>query len=78
MTVQTNGTIDRQTDTGWVRWGPIRGIRAWRAWRLPGRLPDGGRRSTVARRARRRAAPAYAPIHNLDTDLKENESEIVV
>ena len=31
-------------------------------WRLPGRWPDGGRRSTVARWTRRRAAPAYAPI----------------
>ena len=29
------------------------------------RLPDGGRRSTVARWTRRRAAPAYAPITDL-------------
>ena len=32
------------------------------AWRLPGRWPDVGRRSTVARWTRHRAAPAYAPI----------------
>ena len=31
-----------------------------RAWHLPGRWPEGGRRSTVARWTRRRAAPAYA------------------
>ena len=35
------------------------------AWRLPGRWPDGGRRSTVARWTRGRAAPAYAPIPDL-------------
>ena len=35
------------------------------AWRLPGRWPDGGRRNTVARWTRRRAAPAYAPIPDL-------------
>ena len=40
-------------------------MRAWRAWRLPGRWPDGGRRSTVAKWTRRRAAPAYAPIADL-------------
>ena len=47
---------------GCVRWSPVWRIRAWRAWRLPGRWPDGGRRSTDARWTRRRAAPAYAPI----------------
>ena len=36
-------------------------IQEWRAWRLPGRWPDGGQGSTVARWTRRRAAPAYAP-----------------
>ena len=35
------------------------------AWCLPGRWPDGGRRSTVATWTPRRAAPAYAPIHDL-------------
>ena len=40
-------------------------MRAWRAWRLPGRWPDGGRGSTVARWTRRRAAPAYALIPDL-------------
>ena len=44
---------------------PIWSIWAWRAWRLPGRWPDGGRRSTVARWTRRRAATAYAPIPDL-------------
>ena len=39
--------------------------RIWRAWRLPGRWPDGGRSSTVARWTRRRAAPVYAPIPEL-------------
>ena len=50
---------------GCVRWGPIWRIRAWRAWRLPGRWPDGGRRSTVVSWTRRRAAPAYVPIPDL-------------
>ena len=36
------------------------------AWRLPGRWLDGGRRSTVARWTRRRAAPAYVPIPEID------------
>ena len=45
--------------------GYILKMRAWRAWRLPGRWPDGGRRSTVARWTRRRAAPSYAPIPDL-------------
>ena len=36
-----------------------------KAWRLPGRWPDVGRRSTVARWTRRRAVPAYAPIPDL-------------
>ena len=36
-----------------------------RAWRLPGRWPDGGRGSTVVRWTRRRAVPAYAPIPDL-------------
>ena len=40
-------------------------MRAWRTWRLPGRWPDVGRRSTVARWTRRRAAPAYARIPDL-------------
>ena len=40
-------------------------MRAWRAWRLPGRWPDGGRRSTVARWTRRHAAPACATIPDL-------------
>ena len=31
-------------------------------WRLPGRWPDGGRGSIVARLTRRRAASAYTPI----------------
>ena len=34
---------------GCVKRRPIWRIRAWRAWRLPGRWPDGGRRRTVAR-----------------------------
>ena len=59
---------------GCVRWNPIRGIRAWRAWRLPGRWPDGGRRSTVARWTRRRTAPAYAPI----PDRRERVSKTIV
>ena len=50
---------------GCVRWSPIWRMRAWRAWRPPGRWPDGGRGSTVARWMRRRAAPAYAPIPDL-------------
>ena len=45
---------------------PIWRMRAWRAWRLPGRWPDGGRRSTVARRTRQRAASAYVPITDLN------------
>ena len=40
-------------------------IQAWRAWRLPGRWPDSGRKSTVARWTRRRAAPAYASTPDL-------------
>ena len=44
---------------------PIWRIRAWRAWRLPGRWLDGARRSTVARWTRRRAASTYAPIPDL-------------
>ena len=40
-----------------------------RAWHLPGRWPDGGRRSTVARWTRRCAAPAYAAIPDLTPDL---------
>ena len=50
---------------GCVKWSSFWRIRAMRAWRLPGRWPDGGRRSTVARWTRRRAAPAYAPIPDL-------------
>ena len=38
---------------------PMWGIWAWRAWHLPGRWTDGGRRSTVTRWTRRRAAPSY-------------------
>ena len=38
---------------------------AWWARRMTGRWPDGGRRSTVARWMRRRAATAYAPIPDL-------------
>ena len=34
---------------GFDRWRHVRGIRAWRPRRLPGRWPDGGRNSTVAR-----------------------------
>ena len=41
-------------------------MRAWRAWRLPGRWPDGSRNSTVARWTRRGAAPAYASIPDLN------------
>ena len=48
-----------------VRWRPIWRIRAWRAWRLPWRWPDGGRGTTVARLTRRRIAPAYVPIPDL-------------
>ena len=55
---------------GCVRWSPILRMRAWRAWRLPGRWPDGGRRSTVARWTRRRAVPAYAPIPDLTSTWK--------
>ena len=40
-------------------------IWAWRAWRLPGRWPDGDRRSTIARWTWRRVAPAYVPIPDL-------------
>ena len=40
------------------------GYKAWRAW-LPGRWPDEGRSSTVARWTRRRAAPTYVPISDL-------------
>ena len=36
-----------------ARRSPIWGIWAWRAWGLPGRWPDGGRKNTVARRTRR-------------------------
>ena len=50
-----------------ARRSPIWRIWTWRAWRLPGRWPDGGRRRTVARWTRRRAAPAYAPIYDLFT-----------
>ena len=50
---------------GCVRWSPIRRMRTWRAWRLPGRWPDRGRRSSVARWTRRRAAPACAPIPDM-------------
>ena len=48
-----------------IRWSSIWRMRAWRAWRLPGRWPDGGRRSTVVRWTRRRAVTAYAPIPDL-------------
>ena len=34
-------------------------------WPLPGRWPDGSRRSTVTRWTRRRVAPAYVPIPDL-------------
>ena len=51
---------------GCVTRSPIWGIRAWRAWRLPRRWPDGGRRSTVARWTRWLAATAYAPIFHSD------------
>ena len=50
---------------GCVRWNPVWRIWAWRAWRLPGRWPDRGRRSTVARWTQRRAAPAYTPIPDI-------------
>ena len=51
---------------GCARWSPISRIRvSWRAWRLPRRWPDGGRRSTVVRWTRRRAVPAYAPVPDL-------------
>ena len=40
---------------------PIWKIRAWRAWCLPGRWPDGGRRSTI----RRHAAPVYGTTSDL-------------
>ena len=46
---------------GCVRWSLIRVIWAWRDWPLPGRWPDGDRRSTVAWWTRRRAAPVYTP-----------------
>ena len=46
---------------GYVRWTLIWGIWTWRAWRLPGRWPDGGG-STVVGWTRRRAAPAYTPV----------------
>ena len=42
---------------GCIRCRPIWRIRAWRSWSLPGRWPDGGWRSTVARRMWRHAAP---------------------
>ena len=44
-------------------------MRAWRAWRLPGRWPDGGRRSTVARWTRRRVVPAYAAIPDMTCNM---------
>ena len=40
-------------------------IWKWRAWRLPGRCPDGGRKSTVARWTRWRDAPAYTTMPDL-------------
>ena len=43
---------------------PIRALYHLRAWRLSGRWPDGGRRSTVARWTRRRAASASATIRD--------------
>ena len=46
------------THEGWEAWGSIQD-------KMPGRWPDGGRRSTVARWTRRRAAPPYAPIPDL-------------
>ena len=57
---------------GCVRWSPTCRMRAWRAWRLPGRWQDRGRRSTVARWTRRRAVPAYAPIPDLLQWLQES------
>ena len=48
------------TMPSWVMWSPIWRLIAWRAWRLPGRWPDGGWMRTVARWTRRRAAPSYA------------------
>ena len=56
---------------GCVRWSPIWRIRAWR---LPGRWPDGGLRSTVARWTRRRAAPAYAPIPDVEIPATHSRS----
>ena len=62
-----------------VRWSPIWRMWASRAWRLPGRWPDGGRRSTVPRWTRRRAAAAYAPILDLtwpESDQPELNIEV--
>ena len=47
-------------------------------WRLPGRWPDGGRRSTVAKWTRRRAAPSYAPIPDLTCFLFVNVCQLQV
>ena len=54
---------------GCVRWSPIWRIWVWRAWRLSGRWPDGGRKSTVAGWTRRRAASAYTPISQLTCQM---------
>ena len=56
-----------------VRRSPTLKIWAWRARRMSGRWPDGGRSSAVARWTRRRAAPAYGPT----PDIRRNKSEIV-
>ena len=42
-----------------------RRLNSYGLWRLPGRWPDGGRGSIVAKWTRRRAAPAYDPISDL-------------
>ena len=71
-----NGSAARGTEVLIRGAGPCRrGVPPWlrqvesylnaagmAAWRLPGRWPDGDGRRTVARRTRRRVAPAYSPI----------------
>ena len=47
-----------------------------RAWRLPGRWSDGGRRSTVTRWTRRHAAQAYAPIPDLRKKFSARASRV--